>query len=49
MYWTCDICDGLVICIDVILVFVNYIFIVITACNVPAFIYIVVVFILKNR
>jgi len=49
VYRTCDICDGLVICIDAILVFVNYIFIVITACNVPAFIYIVVVFILKNR
>jgi len=45
----CDICDGLVICIDAILIFVNYIFIVITACNVPAFIYIIVVFILKNR
>ena len=38
-----------VICIDAILVIVNYIFVVITACNVPAFIYIIVVFILKNR
>ena len=38
-----------VICIDAILVIVNYIFVVITACNVPAFIYIFVVFISKNK
>ena len=38
-----------VICIDAILVIVNYIFVVITAYNVPAFIYIFVVFISKNR
>ena len=49
VYRTCDICDGLIICIDAILVFVNYIFIVTIACNVPAFIYIIVVFILKNK
>ena len=38
-----------VICIDAILVIVNYIFIVITACNVTVFIYIFIVFISKNR
>ena len=38
-----------VICIGAILVIVNYIFVIITACNVPAFRYIVVVFVSKNR
>ena len=38
-----------VICIDAILVIINYIFVVITACNVTVFIYIFVVFISKNR
>ena len=44
VYRTCDICDRLVICIDAILVFVNYIFIVITACNIAAFIYILLLY-----
>ena len=38
-----------VICIGVIVLFVNYIFVIITACNVPVFRYIFVVFVSKNR
>ena len=38
-----------VICIGVIVLFVNYIFVIITAYNVPVFIYIFVVFVSKNR
>ena len=43
MWWTC------VICIGVIVVFVNYIFVIITACNVHVFRYISIVFVSKNR
>ena len=43
MWWIC------VICIGVIIVFVNYIFVIIIACNVPVIRYIFVVFISKNR
>ena len=38
-----------VICIGVIVVFVNYIFVIITACNVYVFRYISIVFVSKNR
>ena len=38
-----------VICIGVIVVFVNYILVIITAYNVPVFRYIFVVFVSKNR
>ena len=38
-----------VICIGVIVLFVNYIFVIITACNVSVFRYIFVVFVSKNR
>ena len=43
MWWTC------VICIGVIIVFINYIFVIITACNVHVFRYISVVFVSKNK
>ena len=43
MWWTC------VICIGVIVVFVNYIFVIITACNVRVLWYIFVIFVTKNR
>ena len=43
MLWTC------VICIGVIVVFVNYIFVIITACNVSVLWYIFVIFVSKNR
>ena len=52
MYRTCDICDGLVLFVSVLLSYLSiiyYIFVIITACNVPVFRYILVVFVSKNR
>ena len=52
MYQTCDICDGLVLFVSVLLSYLSiicYIIVIITAYNVSIFRYILVVFVSKNR